>query len=86
MEEKKVVKIELDPTTEKFIEALNLLKQASNVFGDAIEEKYSGKAEVVDKAMEKYNDHDFYCQKAIVKEMLDYIGENVSLTRFITNI
>lgn len=78
MEDNKVKQtIELDPITEQFIKALNLIKEGTTIFDMAIDEKYGKDKDKVEDLTIKFGDHIERATRMLIKEMFDYIKEDL---------
>ena len=78
MEENKVRQtIELDPITEQYIKALNLIKEGATVFDMAIDERYGKDKDKIEELTIKFGNHIERATRMLIKEMFDYIKEDL---------
>ena len=78
MEDNKVKQtIELNPITEQYIKALNLIKEGATVFSTVTDERDGKDKDKVEDLTIKFGDHIERATRMLIKEMFDYIKEDL---------
>ena len=87
MEDNKIRQtIELDPVTEQYIKALNLIKEGGVVFSTVTDERYGKDKDKVEDLTIKFGDHIERATSILIKDIFDYIKEdliNTSSVRYL---